>query len=182
MSDVRATLQTLRDALSASPQALPALDAVTQAVAALLAERERLRQDTEDAEHARDAEKLQRMKVAGQLSTLHKALAAAAPDVAASTDAQNDALRRIEHLARHGGADPEAAAAAKAAEMEAPMPGRAVLEAVIAGQRKFTKAQLEFTIAEAMVLTGWQLTPLELTEKGEPWLARLVLDNQNAGG
>jgi len=66
--------------------------------------------------------------------------------------------------------------------MEAPMPGRAVLEAVIAGQRKFTKAQLEFTIAEAMVLTGWQLTPLELTEKGEPWLARLVLDNQAAGG
>ncbi|WP_332654509.1 hypothetical protein, partial [Brevundimonas sp.] len=68
--------------------------------------------------------------------------------------------------------------AAKTAEMDAPMPGRAVLEAVIAGERKFTKAQLEFTIAEAMVLTGWAQTPLELMEQGEPWLAELILKNQ----
>jgi hypothetical protein len=64
--------------------------------------------------------------------------------------------------------------------MEAPMPGRAVLEAVIAGERKFTKQQLEFSIAEAMVLTGWQQTPLELMEQGEPWLAELILKNQAA--
>ncbi|KFN50983.1 hypothetical protein N790_14910 [Arenimonas malthae CC-JY-1] len=185
MSDPRALLQSLRDALAApSPtqQAAigPRLEALAQAVAALLAERERLRQDVEDAEHARDASKLQRMKVAGQLGTLHKALAAAAPGVAASDDPQNDALRRIEWLASHGGANPAAAEAAKAAEMDAPMPGRAVLEAVIAGSRKFTKAQLEFTIAEAMVLTGWQQTPLELMQQGEPWLAELILKNQSA--
>jgi hypothetical protein len=64
--------------------------------------------------------------------------------------------------------------------MEAPMPGRAVLEAVIAGERKFTKQQLEFSIAEAMVLTGWQQTPLELMEQGEAWLAELILKNQAA--
>ena len=29
-----------------------------------------------------------------------------------------------------------------------------------------------------MVLTGWQMTPLELTQKGEPWLADLILQNQ----
>lgn len=144
---------------------------------ALLAELQRLRQDVEDAEHARDAANLQRMKVAGQLSTLHKSLAAAAPDITSGKDAQSDALARIEWLAHHGGGGSDSAAAAKAAEMDAPMPSRAVLEAVAAGQRNFTKAQLEFSIAEAMVLTGWAQTPLELQANGEPWLATLILSN-----
>ena len=51
-------------------------------------------------------------------------------------------------------------------------------EAVIAGKRNFTKEQLEFTISEAMVLNGWEMTPLELMAKGEVWLARQVLKNQ----
>lgn len=143
----------------------------------LRAELERLRQDVEDAEHARDAANLQRMKVAGQLNTLQKSLAAAAPDVSSGKDAQSDALRRIEHLAHHGGGGSGSAEAVKAAEMDAPMPSRAVLEAVAAGERKFTKAQLEFSIAEAMVLTGWAETPLELQAHGEPWLASLILSN-----
>ena len=91
------------------------------------------------------------------------------------------ALARIEWLAINGTPDPAAAAAAKAAEMEAPMPSRAVLEAVIAGTRKFTKEQLEFSVGETMVLTGWQMTPLELIEKGEKWLATQVLKNQGDG-
>ena len=187
MSDPRAQLHDLRTRIEAAP-ALPEkaawlglLDAVLAALPAAAApgpELERLRQDVEDAEHARDAANLQRMKVAGQLNTLHKSLAAAAPEVSAGKDAQSDALRRIEHLATHGAAAPGAAQAAKAAEMDAPMPGRAVLEAVIAGERKFSKAQLEFTIAEAMVLTGWAQTPLELMAEGEPWLAALILKNQ----
>lgn len=187
MSDPRAQLQQLRSRIESAP-ALPEradwlalIDAAIQALPAAGGpgpELERLRQDVEDAEHARDAANLQRMKVAGQLNTLHKSLAAAAPEVPAGKDAQSDALRRIEHLATHGAAAPGAAEAAKAAEMDAPMPGRAVLEAVIAGERKFTKAQLEFTIAEAMVLTGWAQTPLELMAEGEPWLAALILKNQ----
>lgn len=188
MSDPRAQLQDLRSRIEAAP-ALPErghwlglIDAAVQALGAAGApspELERLRQDVEDAEHARDAANLQRMKVAGQLNTLQKSLAAAVPEVAAGKDAQSDALRRIEHLATHGAAAPGAALAAKAAEMDAPMPSRAVLEAVIAGERKFSKAQLEFTIAEAMVLTEWAKTPLELMAEGEPWLAALILKNQN---
>ncbi len=185
MSDPRAQLTSLREAIvAASPaeagQWLVMLDAIEKDLAAMVARQQRLQQDVEDAEHARDAANLARMKVMGQLNTLQKSLAAAVPDVPASQDPQSDAQRRIEWLLSHGGVDPGAAEAAKAAEMEAPMPGRAVLEAVIAGERRFTKAQLEFTIAEAMVLTGWQMTPLELTGKGEPWLAQLVLDNQSA--
>lgn len=194
MSDPRAQLQALRFMIASAPGLteredwLARLDSVAKAlvpppptdasIAGNPAEVARLRQDVEDAEHARDAANLQRMKVAGQLNTLQKALAAAAPEVTAGKDAQSDALRRIEHLATHGAAAPGAAEAAKAAEMDAPMPGRAVLEAVILGERKFTKAQLEFTIAEAMVLTGWAQTPLELMEQGEPWLAELILKNQ----
>ena len=148
---------------------------------ALQAQLKQALQDVEDAEHARDAANLSRMKVAGQLNTLQKALAAAAPDGSNAKDAQVAALARIEWLAINGAADPAAAAAAKAAEMEAPMPSRAVLEAVIAGTRKFTKEQLEFSVGETMVLTGWQMTPLELIEKGEKWLATQVLKNQGDG-
>ena len=191
MSDPRAQLQDLRARIDAAPAlpergawlglvdaALAAL-AAPPAAAAPTAELARLRQDVEDAEHARDAANLQRMKVAGQLNTLQKSLAAAVPEVVAGKDAQSDALRRIEYLVTHGASAPGAVEAAKAAEMEAPMPSRAVLEAVIAGERKFSKAQLEFTIAEAMVLTEWAKTPLELMAEGEPWLAALILKNQN---
>ncbi len=194
MSDPRARLQSLRFLISAAPGLtdkadwLSRLDAVADllkpqpptdaSIAANPAEVARLRQDVEDAEHARDAAKLKAMKVAGQLNTLQKALAAAAPQVAVGKDAQSDALRRIEWLASHGGDNPGAAVAAKAAEMDAPIPSRAVLEAVILGERTFTKPQLEFTIAEAMVLTGWAQTPLELVQQGERWLAELILKNQ----
>lgn len=185
MTDPHATLESLRKAIvAASPaqaaQWLLLLDTLDKELATMAAQRDRLRQDVEEAEHARDAANLARMKVMGQLNTLQKTLAAAVPEVVPSKDAQSDAQRCIEWLTQNGGVDPMAAQAAKTAEMEAPMPGRAVLEAVIAGERKFTKAQLEFSIAEAMVLTGWQMTPLELTQKGEPWLADLILQNQSA--
>ena len=195
MTAPRAPLLALRAAIEQAP-ALPEraewLARIDDALAALPtvpvastptvpatngAELDRLRQDVEDAEHARDAANLQRMKVAGQLGTLHKSLAAAAPDVSSGKDAQSDALRRIEGLAQHGGGGDDSAEAVKAAEMDAPMPSRAVLEAVAAGERRFTKPQLEFSIAEAMVLTGWAQTPLELTANGEPWLATLILKN-----
>ncbi|MGH8105679.1 MAG: hypothetical protein ACREO2_05145, partial [Arenimonas sp.] len=142
------------------------------------AARERQVQDVEDAEHARDAANLARMKTMGQLNTLHKSLAAALPEIS-HHDPQAEALLRIEWLLKHGTGDPAAAAAAKAAEMEAPMPSREVLEAVVAGKRKFNKDQLEFTIGEVMVLTFWEMTPVELMEKGEAWLAQQVLDKQN---
>lgn len=148
--------------------------------AALQAQLRQALQDVEAAEHARDAANLARMKVAGQLNTLQKALAAAAPDGSDARDPQVAALARVEWLTLHGKPDPAAAAAAKAAEMEAPMPSRAVLEAVIAGKRKFTKEQLEFAVGETMVLTGWQMTPIELIEKGEKWLAQQVLAQANA--
>jgi acetyl/propionyl-CoA carboxylase alpha subunit len=141
----------------------------------------RLRQDVETAEHDRDAEKLLRMRVQGQLNTLHKTIEAATPTFDGDDDGepQHVALRRVEWLARRAGTDPAAMAAAREEELNAPMPGQTVLEAVIAGERQFTKAQLEFSLSEAMVLCGWELTPLEIMQKGEAWLAKLLLDHHN---
>ena len=141
----------------------------------------RLRQDVEDADRDRDAEKLQRMRVLGQLNTLQKTIEAATPGFDGDDDGepQHRALRRVEWLARHAGTDPAALAAAREEELNAPMPGQTVLEAVIAGERSFTKAQLEFSLSEAMVLCGWELTPLEIMQKGEAWLAKLLLDHHN---
>ena len=141
----------------------------------------RLRQDVENAERDRDAEKLQRMRVQGQLNTLQKTIEAATPSFEGDDDgeSQHVALRRVEWLARRAGTDATAMAAAREEELNAPMPGQTVLEAVLAGERQFTKAQLEFSLSEALVLCGWELTPLEIMEKGEPWLAKLLLQHHN---
>ena len=185
MKDPRALLADFRSrvviapALGAREDWLTRIDALAKGLEAQHLQMGRLRQDIEDAEHTRDAANLARMRVFGQLNTLHKTLIAATPNFEGDTagEAQHIALRRVEWLASRGGTDPTAALAAKEAEMEAPMPSQAVLEAVIAGTRRFTKAQLEFSLSEAIVLTNWELTPLEIMENGEPWLAELILKN-----
>lgn len=185
MKDPRSLLTELRSrvaiapALASRPDWLARIDELAKTLEAQASKIDRLRQDIEDAEHTRDAANLARMRVLGQLNTLHKTLTAATPNYEGETDgeAQHIALRRVEWLASQGGTDPTAALAAKEAEMEAAIPGQAVLEAVIAGQRRFTKHQLEFSLSEAIVLTNWELTPLEIMEKGEPWLADLILKN-----
>lgn len=190
MKDPRDQLAELRTRVGIAPALasredwLARIDTLAKALDAQASQIARLRQDIEDAEHTRDAANLARMRVFGQLNTLHKTLAAASPDYEGDTDGevQHLALRRIEWLASRGGTDPSAAAAAKEAEMQAPMPGQAVLEAVMAGERRFTKPQLEFSVSEAIVLTGWEMTPIEILEKGEPWLAELILTNQNSHG
>ena len=158
---------------------LKQLDRLTVVLQAEDARVIRLRQDVENAERDRDGEKLQRMRVQGQLKTLQNTIEAATPTFDGDFDgeAQHVALRRVEWLAQHAGTDPAAMAAAREEELNAPMPGQTVLEAVIAGERQFTKAQLEFSLSEAIVLTNWELTPLEIMEKGEPWLAELILSN-----
>ena len=103
MSDPRAQLDALREAIvAASPaqaaQWLMLIDALEKDMATLAAQRDRLRQDVEDAEHARDAANLARMKVMGQLNTLQKTLAAAVPEVPSGKDAQSDAQRRVEMI------------------------------------------------------------------------------------
>ena len=160
---------------------LKQLDRLTVVLQAEDARVLRLRQDVEQAERDRDAERLQRMRVQGQLKTLQNTIEAATPSFDGDDDGepQHVTLRRVEWLARHAGTDPTAMAAAREEELNAPMPGQTVLEAVLSGDRQFTKAQLEFSLSEAMVLCGWELTPLEIMQKGEAWLAKLLLDHHS---
>jgi len=146
------------------------------------AEIDRLQQDLQAAEDAAGQGKLARMKATGQLSTVCKALAAAAPHVAETGDAQATALARIEALVSgFGSAAGVASVVAGAADPAAVPPPPFVLELVKAGQRDFTKSQREFAVAEAMIVTGWQYTPIELLERGEAWLAALLLNPETAG-
>ena len=140
------------------------------------AEIDRLRADLDAAESHAGAAKLARMKATGQLNTLCKALAAAAPQVEETGDAQATALARIDALMKGQGAGSAAVAAGSVADADAVPPPAFVLERVKAGEAVFNKAQREFAVAEAMIVTGWQYTPVELLERGEPWLAALLLN------
>ena len=63
----------------AAHQAASGLAHRAKALEAQASQIARLRQDIEDAEHTRDAANLARMRVFGQLNTLHKTLTAATP-------------------------------------------------------------------------------------------------------
>lgn len=134
----------------------------------------------------------QRQKAAAAqaaLDELYKALAAAAPPLApGSADPQALALQRLDALIQEASAPkapagiasggPAAApAAAKAPPPEGPVPSRAILEAVVAGQREFSKEQREWMIGECLALTAWEFTPVELIEKGDSWMAAKVLES-----
>jgi hypothetical protein len=55
-----------------------------------------------------------------------------------------------------------------------PTPER--LAAVAAGGVAFTKEQREWSVGEAMVLSGFQYTPVELIAQGDAAIARLIVD------
>jgi len=115
-----------------------------------------------------------------QLAELHNALAAAVPECAA-TDPQAQALRRLEMLLEQA-RSPQATNDARArAEREGPAPNRTVLERVAAGHTSFNKEQRDWVVGEALGLTGWEYTPVELVENGDAWLAKLLIDKGVAG-
>ena len=72
--------------------------------------------------------------------------------------------------------------AAGAAPAEDPrVPSQALLHAVAAGTAHLSDAHRDWCLAEAMVLTGFERTPVQLMEDGEPALAALVLRGKSGG-
>lgn len=69
------------------------------------------------------------------------------------------------------GAAPAAAAAAE----DPHVPSRALLHAVAAGQATLSDDHRDWCVAEAMVLSGFQRTPVQLVEEGDAALAQRVL-------
>jgi hypothetical protein len=117
-----------------------------------------------------------------RLEQLYQALATAVPQPIPEPEPQALALKRLELLLAQG-PRPSAAggrAAPAAAPVEGPVPSRAVLEAVVAGGRAFSREQREWCVAECLALTGWQFTPIELIERGDPWMAQQILAAPNA--
>ncbi len=139
---------------------------------ALEKERDRL------ASRLEQSQERQRM-LQTQLDDLHKALAAAVPEGMGS-DAHAQALNRLELLLEKisapppegGGATPSAAAVRE----DGNVPNRQRLEKVADGDASFTKEQRDWVLGEALNLTGWEFTPVELIEKGDQWLAVLLLE------
>lgn len=147
-------------------------------IEALRKEIERLGRELawQEAEYARRSEELERLRA--ELEELRAALFAAAPSVAGATPHER-ALRCIEQLKRRAHAPPARSDWREARTEEAiegAAPSRIVVEAVAAGRRKFTDLEREWCVTEAMCLTGWQYTPLELLDKGDAWIAKLLLE------
>jgi len=119
--------------------------------------------------------------------TLLGALAMAVPELSDGRDRVGVALARIEWLKT---AKTKAAAkstskssrttgehkATPAPEPEdgGPAPSDTVLVAVAAGTRNFTDAHREWCVGEAMVLSGFEFTPIELIQQGDAAIATII--------
>jgi len=119
-----------------------------------------------------------------RLEQIYQALATAVPQADGAPDEQGRALQRLEALTAQARAPrgTSGRASAPTPPAESPVPGRSVLQAVATGQRQFTRDQREWGVAECLALTGWQFTPIELIERGDPWMAQQLLAAPNAPG
>jgi len=140
-----------------------------------------LKKHQESAEKARQSVELERDALLG-------ALASAVPELSDGGDRVGVALARIDLLQKQaqsggGGAGNagKGSAAAGAAEEENRIPTPEVLGMVASGVRRFTNAQREWCVGEAMVLSGFQLTPMELIEQGDAQIAKIISDGQKRG-
>lgn len=117
-----------------------------------------------------------------QLGSVYAALADAVPEIDGS-DPEMLALARIEVLVARAqaprnddGARPGGAASAAP---DSPVPDENLLRQVSAGRRQFSKEQRDWVVGEALGLTGWRMTPLELIDKGDAWLAQRLLEGDH---
>lgn len=110
--------------------------------------------------------------------TLLGAVAKAVPKLRDGGDRLAVALARLAWLKTEAdkGAAAPAIAAKRPAEPQDTVPTPELLGAVAAGAASLTKEQREWCVGEAMVLTGFQYTPVELLEKGDAHIARLIVD------
>jgi hypothetical protein len=123
------------------------------------------------ADKARQALEVERDALLGALAT-------AVPELSDGGDRIGVALSRIDFLRKQaesgGGGRSGNRAAAAAVEEENRIPSAEVIALVAAGSRRFTNAQREWSVGEAMVLSGFSLTPMELIEQGDAKIAEIL--------
>ena len=96
------------------------------------------------------------------------------------------ALARVSWLKAEANKIAEMSASPERAGKRAPepqdtVPSHQLLEAVAAGAAAFSKEQREWCVGEAMVLTGFSFTPVELIEKGDAAMAKTILEARKGG-
>lgn len=123
---------------------------------------------------------LQRVEM--EHGTLLAALADAVPALAHDGgDPLGVALAQIQQLVSQGPAPVRTAGGAAqrpAAAAEPSTPSPDILKAVANGTRRLSDDQRNWAVGEGMVLSDFQLTPVELVELGDQRLAQLILDKQ----
>ncbi len=120
------------------------------------------------------ADKL-RLDVERERDALLGALADAVPTLDDGGDRVAVALARIDWL-KANGAKPVPGGAARPVEEDNPVPSAEMMNLVAAGGRPFSKSQREWCVGEAMVLSGFAFTPMELIEQGDPAIAKIIID------
>jgi len=118
--------------------------------------------------------------------TLLGALAMAVPELKDGKDRVGVALARIDWLKNAKPAKPAAKSPRATAERPAmpaippedagPAPSDAALLEIAAGNRTFSAAHREWCVGEAMVLSGFEFTPMELIQQGDAAIARIIVD------
>ena len=113
-----------------------------------------------------------------ELDELRRALADAVPGIDAKIPAAEAARLRMRTLidagSRGSGLPPRAQQRnVDPAELA---PSREALREVAEGRRTLTREEREWCVGEAMVLTGFLRTPVQLLEDGEQEIARIILD------
>ena len=134
-----------------------------------------LKKQQQVAEKAKQAIEVERDALLGALAT-------AVPELTDGGDRVGVALARIDLLkaqSQKGGGGSGSrkagrAAAAAESEEENRIPSPEVIAMVASGGRRFTNAQREWCVGEAMVLSGFSLTPMELIEQGDAKIAEIL--------
>src|SRR4249919_681176 len=132
-----------------------------------------LKKQQQVAEKARHTIEVERDALLGALAT-------AVPELTDGGDRVGVALARIDVLKKQAqsGTGGRASGSQKVAEEENRVPSPEVLATVMAGARGFTNAQREWCVGEAMVLSGFAFTPMELIEQGDAKIAKIISDAQ----
>src|SRR3990167_451650 len=106
--------------------------------------------------------------------TLLGALAAAVPQLKDGGDRIGVALARIDCLKAQSAKAAPVVTVGTVAEEETRIPSEELMSLIAAGGRQFTQAQRERCVGEAMVLSGFQYTQMELIEQGDASIARII--------
>lgn len=137
-----------------------------------------------EVQTARAEEAKYRELIQLERDSLFASLAQAVPELADGEDRLAVAMARIEWLRTQASKPAATTSSSRGSgsstsgppvDVEGPTPSAEVLAAVAAGLRKFSDRQREWSVAEAMVLSGFQHTPVELLAMGDAHVAGIII-------